>query len=57
MKGMIPQDKMSKKARKAMAQTKRNVWPMNPVTRVRESGKVYDRSRNRRLSETFHGED
>ncbi len=43
MKGMVPRDKMSKKARKALAKEKRNVWSMNPVTRVRESGKTYDR--------------
>ena len=43
MKRMIPQDKMSKKARKALAQEKRNVWTVNPVTRVRESGKAYNR--------------
>ena len=43
MKRMISQDKMSKKAKKALAQEKRNIWAMNPVTRVRESGKVYNR--------------
>ena len=43
MKGMVPLDKMSKKARKALAQEKRNLWTMNPVTRVRESGKAYNR--------------
>ena len=43
MKGMVSRDKMSKKARKALDQEKRNLWMMNPVTRVRESGKAYNR--------------
>ena len=48
MKGMIPRDKMSRKTRKEMDAAKRNVWPMNPVTRVRESGKIYDRKKFRK---------
>ena len=47
VKGMVPRDKMSKKARKALAQEKRNLWAMNPVTRVQESKKVYSRKRDR----------
>jgi len=47
MKGMVPRNKMSKKARKTLDNEKRNVWTMNPVTRVRESGKVYSRKRDR----------
>lgn len=47
MKGMVPLDKMSKKARKALAQEKRNLWTMNPVTRVQESIKVYSRKRDK----------
>ena len=43
MKGMVPRDKMSKKARRALAQEKRNTWTMNPVTRIQESGKAYNR--------------
>lgn len=47
MKGMIPRNKMSRKARKEMDAGKRNTWMMNPVTRIRESGKVYDRKKLR----------
>ncbi len=42
---MISQKKMSKKAQREMARQKRNLWPMNPVTRVKESGKAYNRKR------------
>ncbi len=47
MKGMVPRDKMSRKARKALDHVRRNVWPVNPATRIRESGKVYDRNKLR----------
>lgn len=47
VKGMVPRDRMSKKARKAMDQEKRNLWTMNPVTRVQESKKVYSRKRDK----------
>ena len=49
MKAMVPRTKMSRKARKALDLEKRNVWTMNPVTRVRESGKVYDRKKCRQI--------
>ena len=43
MKGMVSRDKMSKRDRRALNLERRTVWAMNPVTRVRESGKWYDR--------------
>lgn len=49
MKPMVPRDKMTRKARRALDLEKRNVWTMNPVTRVRESGKVYDRNKYRQI--------
>ena len=49
MKAMVPRDKLTKKARRALALEKRNVWTMNPVTRIRESGKVYDRNKCRQI--------
>ena len=49
MKPMIPRDKMSRKARRQLDLEKRNVWTMNPVTRVRESGKVYNRNKFRQI--------
>lgn len=45
MKGLVSRDKMSKRDRRALDQVKRSVWNMNPVTRVRESGKKYDRNK------------
>jgi hypothetical protein len=49
MKTMIPRNKMSKKARNALDRGGRNTWDINPVTRVRESGKAYNRNRYRQL--------
>lgn len=46
---MIPRDKMSKKARRALDREQRNFWNVNPVTRVRESVKWYDRNRLRKM--------
>ena len=43
MRGMISRDKMSKRNRRSLDLIKRSVWGMNPVTRIRESGKLYDR--------------
>ncbi|MCR5566402.1 MAG: hypothetical protein K6F61_06090 [Clostridiales bacterium] len=43
MKGMVSREKMSKKDRRALDLTKRNIWSMNPATQVRESGKLYER--------------
>lgn len=51
MKGMIPREKMSRKARREMDAGKRNVWTVNPVTRIRESGKVYDRKKYRKYQD------
>lgn len=43
---MIPKEKLPKKARREMDKQKRETWPRNPATRVKESGKVYSRKRN-----------
>ena len=45
MMGMVPRDKMSRKNRRILDLAKRSVWERNPVSRVRESGKRYDRNR------------
>ena len=45
VKRMVPRDKMSRKARRTLDLEKRSVWPMSPVTRVRESGKLYSRNK------------
>ena len=36
---------MTKKEQKERNRARRNLWPMNPVTRVKESKKVYNRRR------------
>ena len=40
--------KMSRKELRERNKARRNFWPMNPVTRVKESGKVYNRKRLKR---------
>lgn len=44
----LPKEKMSKKARKALASRKRKTWAFSPTTKTIESGKKYDRSKARR---------
>jgi len=41
---MIPKEKMSKQARREMNRERRTQWDMNPVTRVKESKKLYRRN-------------
>ncbi len=50
MKKMVSREKMSKRARRELDQTKRTVWPMSPVTRIRESGKAYNRNKTKLIS-------
>ena len=46
---LIPLEKQSRKQRKAVFSARRASWGnVNPVTRVRETGKAYDRRRARR---------
>ncbi len=49
MKGFVPKDRMSKKARKEMNREKRVLWTVDPRTRVVESKKVYNRKRISRV--------
>lgn len=44
---MISKNKMSKKAQKELNKTKRVTWDFSPVSRVKESKKVYNRKRLR----------
>lgn len=44
MKKLITREKMSKKARREMDLARRNIWGMSPITRVKKSGKVYNRA-------------
>ena len=44
MEKLISKEKLSKKARREMDLARRNVWGMSPITRVKKSGKVYNRA-------------
>ncbi|MBQ7521457.1 MAG: hypothetical protein IJU14_01095 [Clostridia bacterium] len=55
MTKMIPLAKQSKKARKEYYKKQRNMWTTNPVTKVKESKKIYKRNRFQAKSETENG--
>lgn len=42
---------MTRKECKERNRVRRNFWPMNPVSRVKESGKIYNRKRLKRREE------
>lgn len=43
MKKIIPKDKLSPKLKKKLSLRERKLWPVQPVTRVKESRKQYQR--------------
>ena len=45
MAGFVPEEKMSKKARKEHNRRRRVTWVFSPVTKTVESKKVYSRKR------------
>ena len=45
MAKLVPKEKMSKKARRALTAEKRAVWAFSPVTRKIDSKKIYNRKR------------
>jgi len=45
MNKFISYDKMSKRERSALDKQKRNIWTVNPIPRVKPSGKVYNRKK------------
>lgn len=49
MHKFIPREKMSKKARRALATKNRTTWDFSPVSRKVESGKRYNRKKNPRV--------
>ena len=53
MKGFTARSKLSRKARRNLDLEKRRTWEISPVTRVRESGKHY----NRNAAKAFRLED
>lgn len=46
MEKFIPFEKMSKKKQKEEMKRKRNLWGRSPVTKVKESKKIYNRKRD-----------
>ena len=42
---MISKNKLSKKARRELNKQKRVTWDFSPVSRIKESKKVYNRKR------------
>ncbi len=56
MEKFVPYAKMSKKLKKQTDRARRNTWgPLDPVTRVKKSGKLYDRKRARRRDDDRMG--
>ena len=53
MKGMVSREKMSRKNRRILDLERRSAWERNPVTRIRESGRLY----NRRKAKVIYDED
>ncbi len=49
----VAREKMSEKQKRKIDQSKRVTWTMNPVTRVKPSGKEYDR---RKFKAAIYGE-
>ena len=56
MERFVPYQKLSKKKKREMDREKRNTWgPLDPVTRIRESKKTYDRKKAHRWDEDHAG--
>lgn len=49
MTKFISLNKLSAKKRKAIIAANRRTWGINPVTRVKQSGKTYNRKRTRKV--------
>ena len=49
MTKFISYNKLSAKKRKAIVAASRRTWGFNPVTRVKPSGKLYNRKRTRKV--------
>ena len=48
MAGIVPKDKLSRKAQKELNRQRRTMWSFSPVTRTVDSRKLYNRKRNAR---------
>ena len=51
MQKFIPREKMSKKARRQLDNTRRQTWGINPVSRVTKDKKKYDRKALQRIDD------
>lgn len=47
MKKIIPYEKLSKKEQRKQNRSKRTVWGFSPVTRRKESARLYNRKKTR----------
>ena len=55
MEKFIPYEKLSKKEKRSRDLSRRNTWgQLNPVTRKKESGKAYNRSKARNWKRDIH---
>ena len=50
-KPFVPQEKLSKKAKRELNRRKRQTWEISPVTRRSENRKRYDRKRRYRIDD------
>ena len=55
MTKMTPLNKQSKKAQREYHRQQRNLWTISPVTRVKESKKIYKRNRFQAKSDAENG--
>lgn len=47
----IPEEKLSKRARKELNDARRATWGINPVTRKPDNSKAYNRAKEKRRKE------
>lgn len=45
-----------KNKKKQESKKRRNLWPLNPVTRIKNSSKGYNRARDRKDKDLYKGE-
>jgi len=51
----IPKEKLSKKKKKELDKERRNMWLLNPVTRVPKNPKAYDRNKQKKWKQDIDG--
>jgi len=44
----VSKEKLSKKKKRELAKANRNVWTINPITRVPKNSKAYDRNKQKK---------